>query len=508
MSEENSSGPEPATRGAGARYPPAISADGGGAGDPVSQSTPHASEHTFKDTATEPVPGNGTHPLDGLSARKKRSRRPRVPRRPPIPRVVSRPRPPGYHQANTAYCAMSNFTDLYDTIHDDLRHWRERGITAEVMDWLTEQLPAWPWVNRAVGVAFVGGVPYITTDPEKLRIKRLSQHRFMLAAHLALFLSLQETFGPLLPDVELVVSTADMPTVITADYLNRTAAGEAPGVPPVLRFAKSDSYADILVPHIHFFARGFTQETLSRVQQSRERYPWGERNATLFGRFTGYDRLIDPRAPETFRRGANGTNICAPRELKPPTVSCETRKHFVHEWAPQAVAAGAPIDLLGARLDMFHHAHYKYLLNLDGQSISTRLEQLLATGSLVVKEEGGYRAFYYPLLKPHVHYKPFWRQGPEEVLDVLSWAARHDDEAAAIGARGQAFAQTYLHTRALVCYWFTIIKELSTLMRYTPARGSPEGGRNTRHWKPVAEFMEETGWAEIGEHGKALELWN
>jgi hypothetical protein len=39
-----------------------------------------------------------------------------------------------------------------------------------------------------------------------------------------------------------------------------------------------------------------------------------------------------------------------------------------------------------------------------------RLEQLLALGSLVIKEESGYQAFYHHLLQPGVHYVPFWKK--------------------------------------------------------------------------------------------------
>ncbi len=39
-----------------------------------------------------------------------------------------------------------------------------------------------------------------------------------------------------------------------------------------------------------------------------------------------------------------------------------------------------------------------------------RLEQLLAMGSLVVREESGFRAFYHHLLQPGVHYVSFWKR--------------------------------------------------------------------------------------------------
>jgi len=53
---------------------------------------------------------------------------------------------------------------------------------------------------------------------------------------------------------------------------------------------------------------------------------------------------------------------------------------------------------------------YKYLISLDGNSYANRLIKLLATNSLVVKENTPTRQaieFYYHMLQPGVHYLPF-----------------------------------------------------------------------------------------------------
>ena len=62
-------------------------------------------------------------------------------------------------------------------------------------------------------------------------------------------------------------------------------------------------------------------------------------------------------------------------------------------------------------------------VHLDGQALSSRMEQLMPLNSLIFKEESGYTTFYYPLLKPYKHYVPFWRHDPEkEALELLDWA--------------------------------------------------------------------------------------
>jgi hypothetical protein len=32
------------------------------------------------------------------------------------------------------------------------------------------------------------------------------------------------------------------------------------------------------------------------------------------------------------------------------------------------------------------------------------------------------RAYYYKAIKPNVHYVPFWKESPVEILDGLAWA--------------------------------------------------------------------------------------
>ncbi len=158
----------------------------------------------------------------------------------------------------------------------------------------------------------------------------------------------------------------------------------------------------------------------------------------------------------------------------------------------------------------------------------TRLEQLLALGSLTVKEESGYVAFFHHLLKPMVHYAPFYikvitrrgqrcmvavvravqtrltpgmlatrAQAPEEVLGVLEWAQRHDAEAQRIAQAGQRFAQTFLHQRALSCYWLRLLQRYAQLQRFEPA-----GAARAYKWRVPLEH-----WLTKGEGGTFVRKW-
>ena len=77
-----------------------------------------------------------------------------------------------------------------------------------------------------------------------------------------------------------------------------------------------------------------------------------------------------------------------------------------HDPFVRANQSSAPIPLRPG-IDMFEHAQYKYLVHLDGHSYSHRLVKLLATNSVVLKEETADLEYYYHLLEPYVHYLPF-----------------------------------------------------------------------------------------------------
>ncbi|KAG2495878.1 hypothetical protein HYH03_006116 [Edaphochlamys debaryana] len=392
------------------------------------------------------------------------------------------------------------------------------------------------WEKKSLGVAFLGGTPYLTTETNNLN--KNPYHRRNLVAYLALLRALGRVFGPAIPNTEFLISTGDEPWILAADY------GPDNPPPPVLRYCKSDSFADVLVPDMHFFTKNYSRTMLGSIRAVNRDWPWARRSAELFGRFTPYDRTVHAQAPELYKRGANGTELCvahphcpeppchaggsagagphkhahahpdphaadphAPAHASSVWLSCRVREHFLDEWAPGAEAAGAALDAKSHHFHaMSHHARFKWLLNLDGVACSSRLEQLLALGGMVVKEESGYRSFYYPLLRPNEHYVPFWLKGPEEVLAVMDWAAAHDVEAAAIAAAGQRFVGHYLRPHALMCYWFTLLKEMGPLMRFTP--GPQAAARAYPHWRPVEGFMAAEGEAILRDAQFGMEFWD
>ncbi|GIL62973.1 hypothetical protein Vafri_17137 [Volvox africanus] len=400
------------------------------------------------------------------------------------------------------YCTTGNFSALYDTIHRDLRFWWDTGITAKLMDWMLDTVYQMPVRYKGAGILFKDGKPYLITDPAVLNTT--GHHQRLVAAHFALFIALSSTFGASIPDVEFLFSTADEPAALLHYFANGTNPDR---LPPVLSFCKSPiSHADVLVPDIHFFMRNFTAKLLMQADNFTSRWPWDQKTPKLFGRFAPYARAANQYAPELFRRGRGGKDIC--QKGHNDIFFCDVRKHYIWDWARKANKSGLPLDVAQQpKRDMMHHASFKWLLHLDGQTCSSRLEQLMVLGSLVVKEESGYEAFFHHIIQPYKHYLPFWKTFPEETKSALLWASQNDREAAAIASAAQQVALTYLHKRALMCYWLKVLQEIAALLRYTPG---PDGGRRTyKHMVPLEEYMRTGGWRELDKHHlRYMEFWD
>ena len=62
-------------------------------------------------------------------------------------------------------------------------------------------------------------------------------------------------------------------------------------------------------------------------------------------------------------------------------------------------------------------------------------------------------AFYYPALKPWVHYVPVgWNGEPEETDNIVQFLRDNDELARTIAANGQRFANEHLNEEGRLCY--------------------------------------------------------
>jgi hypothetical protein len=171
----------------------------------------------------------------------------------------------------------------------------------------------------------------------------------------------------------------------------------------------------------------------------------------------------------------------------------------------------ANVSYAPGALPMAEWARYRHTLHVDGISCSSRLPQQLALGGVVIREQSGYLAFYDRpgLLQPMLHFLPFWRDRPHEVLAAMEWVAANEDAAQRMAARGQAFVRRYLSKQALECFWLLLLRALARLQRFQPGQrgGKPLRLMPVEEWLAAQEGLVK-GWGlgHVTDIGAELEL--
>jgi protein glucosyltransferase len=117
------------------------------------------------------------------------------------------------------------------------------------------------------------------------------------------------------------------------------------------------------------------------------------------------------------------------------------------------------------------HCNYKYLLQLEGVTYSSRLKYLLLCGSTVVFNVMEYwEEYWYHLLEDGKNIIFFKTNGNETTLNSTLHFLRHnEDKAKEIGRQGRQIVQHYLNEHAVSCYWWKLLHEYAKLLGYKPS---------------------------------------
>lgn len=85
------------------------------------------------------------------------------------------------------------------------------------------------------------------------------------------------------------------------------------------------------------------------------------------------------------------------------------------------------------------HITYKYLISLDGNSCSgTRVPWIMYSNSVLIKQETNKIEWFYPALKPYIHYVPV-NERLTDIFKQIEWMRNHDKELQIITSNGHNF---------------------------------------------------------------------
>ncbi|KAM9328455.1 protein O-glucosyltransferase 1 [Pholidichthys leucotaenia] len=255
-----------------------------------------------------------------------------------------------------------------------------------------------------------------------------------------------------LPDLEMVVNVRDYPQV--PHWVQPTL--------PVFSFSKTPDYHDIMYPAWTFweggpavwpiYPTGLGRWDLMRddLLKSAQQWPWKTKESKGFFRGSRTSAERDPL-------------ILLSREA-PELVDAEYTKN--QAWKSEKDTLGRPP---AKEIPLVDHCKYKYLFNFRGVAASFRFKHLFLCGSLVFHVGDEWQEFFYPQLKPWVHYIPV-RQDLSDVRELLQFVKENNAIAQEIATRGKKFILEHLRMQDISCYWERLLTEFSQLLTYTPQR--------------------------------------
>ncbi|XP_037277396.2 O-glucosyltransferase rumi homolog [Rhipicephalus microplus] len=314
-------------------------------------------------------------------------------------------------------------------IDDDLSPWSKTGISAELVERSKPRGVLYQVVNHKLYRSKECMFPFRCLGVEHFILKIVDD----------------------LPDVEFVLNTRDWPQ---AHRLIESL--------PVFSFSKTREYSDIMYPAWTFWAggpaislypTGIGRWDLQRdiiAKAANGAWTWEKKKALGFFRGSRTSAERDP--------------LILLSRSKPELVDAQYTKN--QAWKSDQDTLGRPA---AKEVRFEDHCKYKYLFNFRGVAASFRLKHLFLCKSLVLHVGDEWLEFFYPQLKPWVHYVPV-SVDLNEVEELLEFAMDNDEVVREIAERGYDFIWKHLRMEDVQCYWHKLLKKYASLLRYKVVR--------------------------------------
>ena len=351
-------------------------------------------------------------------------------------------------------------------LQTSLAPWHDANVTATMLDFAFDHAMFGAAARRE-------GKPasqHVSIKGGRLRIKSNNDYRRDL------LVDMLKTVGGLvaLPDVEFLINMWDHPKVPQQN------------MEPVMAMYVDDAHNDVPAPAAHAWDDKHHAYPQPHTESPPTNCPpFAQRTPKLFfraGSCTGPTEAFRAWGGRFYnRKRINVLSRRHPRLIDAGLVEwCGSRKvhKLEYAWDKRMVDEMRSSAPKVARVPWERTCSYKYLLNLDGNAAASRLASLFHTGSAVFLADSPFFEWWYPLLRPWVHYVPVDR-ALRDVVERVRWANDHPAEVAAIAARGKAFAQQHLTTWGVACFWWQLLTEFAALQDFEPRTAGFEDARIT-----------------------------
>lgn len=111
------------------------------------------------------------------------------------------------------------------------------------------------------------------------------------------------------------------------------------------------------------------------------------------------------------------------------------------------------------------HLQYKYLISVDGGTCAwLRVPWIMLSNSILVKQGSSKIEWFYPAIKPYVHYVPV-NENLTNIFEQLQWMKDHDQELQDISLNAQNFVRNNLMPEDIDAQFVITLNEYSKIQK-------------------------------------------
>nr|VDD16469.1 unnamed protein product [Brassica oleracea] len=364
-------------------------------------------------------------------------------------------------KTGSSHSRPSTCPSYFRWIHEDLRPWRETGITRGMLEKARS--------NKAhFRVIILDGKVYV----KKYRKSIDTRDVFTLWG----ILQLLRWYPGRLPDLELMFDANDRPTVRSNDYRGQ----QHPAPPPIFRYCSDDASLDIVFPDWSFWGWAEVNikpwaKSMVAIQEGNKMTPWKDRVAYAYWRG-------NPNVAPT-RRDLLTCNVSDQQDW-------DTRL-YINDWVRESREGFKNSNLE-------NQCTHRYKIYIEGWAWSVSEKYIMACDSMTLYVRPKYYDFFIRGMMPLQHYWPIRDNSKcTSLKHAVHWGNTHLDQARKIGEEGSRYIREEVNMEHVYDYMFHLMNEYAKLQKFKPeipwgateitpdSMGCPATGR----WR---DFMEES----------------
>ncbi|RDY13125.1 Protein O-glucosyltransferase 1, partial [Mucuna pruriens] len=326
-------------------------------------------------------------------------------------------------------------------IHEDLRPWREKGITREMLEGARR--------TAHFRVVIVDGRVYVEKYAKSIQTRDV----FTLWG----IMQLVRMYPGKVPDLELLFDCNDRPVIPSEKFRGPNAAP-----PPLFRYCSDEWSLDIVFPDWSFW--GWAEinirpwkEVLKDIKNGNQKTKWKDR--VPYAYWKG-----NPHVTPT-RKNLLTCNVTEKDDWN--------TRLYIQDWdkeANQGYKESNLGDQCTHRMMCIGLGTYRYKIYIEGWAWSVSEKYILACDSTTLYVRSRFHDFFVRGMVPLEHYWPIRDNSKCTSLKfAVEWGNNHTDKAQAIGEAASKFIHEDMDMDYVYDYMFHLLSAYAKLLSFKPS---------------------------------------